>query len=173
MTSVAIICGYHELHSLASYVALIAPRMQTIAPAFAILSGGVTSADAAQSEAAVMAETLSRVCPEQPFLLDEEAMSTLDNLLNAKALAERTFGRVSRWAVFCDSAHRRKVATLARRGLGATANVHHVPRRVDLVTRLLEPPTLVVEACAALWPSLRPFVRSTSTWWRRRRASSV
>lgn len=167
MTSVAILCGYHELHSLKEYVSRIAPQLQLDAPAFAILSGGITMAGSQQSEAAVMAETLSRVCPEQPFLLDEEAMTTLDNLLNGKALAERTFGRVARWTVFCDTTHRLKVATLTRLILGANAVVHHVPRPVGAGTRLLELPTLAVEACAVVMPFLRPAVRSIATWWRR------
>jgi hypothetical protein len=166
MTSIAILCGYHELHSLKDYVSRIAPHLQFDAPAFAILSGGITTADG-QSEAAVMAETLARVCPEQPFLLDEEAMTTLDNLVNGKALAERTFGRVARWTVFCDTTHRLKVATLTRLVLGADAVVRDVPRPVDLGTRLLELPTLAVEACAAVLPWLRPPVRKIATWWRR------
>lgn len=166
MTSIAILCGYRELHSLRDYVSRIAPHLQTEAPAFAILSGGVTSSAAQRSEAAVMAEVLCDVCPEQPFILDEDAMTTLDNLVNGKALAERTFGRVSRWTVFCDSAHRLKVSTLTRIVLGAGAAVRHVPRPVDLATRLLEPPTLVFESCAAVMPSLRPIVRNVARWWR-------
>ena len=166
MTAIAILCGYRELDSLRDYVSRIAPHLETDLPAFAILSGGITSATERRSEAAVMAETLSRVCPAQPFLLDEDAMTTLDNLVNGKALAERTFGRVSRWTVFCDTAHRLKVATLTRLVLGAGAVVRHVHRPVDFGTRLLEPPTLAVEACAAVLPSLRPAVRTVARWWR-------
>lgn len=165
MTSIAILCGYRELDSLGDYVLRIAPHLDSEAPAFAILSGGVTCAADRRSEAAVMAETLSMVCPRQPFLLDEDAMTTLENLVNGKALAERTFGRVSRWTVFCDTAHRVKVATLTRLILGAGAVVRHVHRPVDLATRLLEPPSLAVEACAAVMPSLRPTVRRVAMWW--------
>lgn len=167
MTSIAILCGYRELHSLKDYIARIAPHLQLDAPAFAILSGGITTSDG-RSEAEVMAETLSQICPEQPFLLDEDAMTTLDNLVNGKALAERTFGRVSRWTVFCDTTHRLKVATLTRLILGADAVVRDVPRPVPLGTRLLELPTLLVESCAAVLPWLRPPVRRIATWWRLR-----
>jgi DUF218 domain len=165
MLSIAIVCGYRELDSLRDYVVRIAPYLVIETPAIAILSGGVTSADQ-RSEAAVMAEMLAEICPEQPFLLEEEAMTTLDNLVNGKALAERTFGRVSRWLVCCDTAHRVKVATLARLVLGRTAVVRHVPRPVALGTRLLEPPTLAVEACAAMMPALRPLVTNVARWWR-------
>lgn len=165
MTSIAIVCGYHDLDSLPEYITLIAPHLHTDAPSFAILSGGITSG-AERSEAAVMAETLSEICPEQPFLLDEEAMTTLDNLVNGKALAERTFGRVSQWTVFCDTTHRIKVTTLARLILGRSVAVRHVPRPANLGTRLLEPPTLAIEACAAIVPPLRPFVRNVARWWR-------
>ena len=171
MTSIAILCGYRELDSLRDYVSRIAPHLHDEAPAFAILTGGITSAATQVSEAAVMAETLSMVCPAQPFVLDEDAITTLDNLVNAKSIAERTFGRVARWTVFCDTAHRLKVAALTRLILGAGAVVRHVPRPVRFYTHVLEPPTLAIEACAAILPPLRPIVREVARWWRTRTIS--
>lgn len=166
MTTIAILCGYRELPSLREYVARLAPQLREEEAAFAILSGGITSQWSQMSEAAVMGEALAELAPEQPFLLEEESMTTLDNLVLCRRLAERTFGRIARWSVFCDSAHRVKVGILTRLVLGRHAVVHHVPRAVPLGTRLLEPPTIAVEACAALVPALRPAVRAFAKWWR-------
>ena len=166
MTTVGIVCGYDDQPSLRAYIEQLVPHIDAARPAFLVLSGGCTSPTSADSEALVMSRLVQELCPAQPFVLEEAAMSTIENVINAKELAERTFGRVERWVVFCGRTHRRKVAALARLILGRGVRVIAVPRKVRLMVRLLEPPSLLIESAAALVPPLRRWVRAGAMLWR-------
>lgn len=165
MTTIGIVCGYDDLATLRGYMNLLAPEIDAAQPAVVILSGAVTS-PGASSEAAVMAELLGELLPGQPSMIEDEAMTTLENLVNGKALAQRTFGRVDRWVVFCDATHRAKVAVLARLILGPRARVVSVPRRARLFKRMVEPLLIVVEAVVAMTPRLQPLLRTAAMRWR-------
>ena len=166
MTTIAIVCGYDDQASLRPYIELLAPKINALRPSFLVLSGGCTSPVSEESEALVMSRLVQELCPGQPYVLEEAAMSTIENVVNAKALAERTFGRVDRWFIFCGRTHRAKVAALARLLLGRGVRVIAVPRKVRLMVRLLEPPSLVIESAAALLPPLRRWVRAGAILWR-------
>ena len=81
-------------------------------------------------------------------------MTTLENLLFARGLAEHHAGTVKRFVVFCDSVHRRKVATLSRLLLGTQTIVHSVDHNVAFPIRLFEPVSHFLEAVVALAPRL-------------------
>lgn len=166
MTLVALICGYDELRSLRDYVAGVAGHLRAERVDFAILSGGRTRPGMLHSEAQVMAEALSELCPDVPLLLEEEAMTTLDNLVAGKALAERTLGGIERWTVFCDRTHAVKVRVLSRLILGAKRRVRSIPRNVPLIIRLAEPFSVFCETMAALLPRLRRPLRAFAMWYR-------
>jgi hypothetical protein len=174
MTTIGIVCGYDDQASLRAYIERLAPEIAAVHPSFLVLTGGRTSPLLPDSEALVMSRLVQELCPGQPFVLEEAAMSTIENVLNAKQLAERTFGRVERWVVFCGQTHRRKVAALARLILGRGVRVIAVPRKVRLMVRLLEPTSLLIESAAALVPPLRRYVHAGALLWRgvnRRRRS--
>ena len=89
-------------------------------------------------------------------------MTTLENLIFARGLAEHHAGVVARFVVFCDRVHRRKVAALARIILGARAIVHCVDRDVARRVRLFEPVSHFIEAFVARFPRLRKYLRAAA-----------
>jgi hypothetical protein len=93
--------------------------------------------------------------PRQRVLIEEQAMTTLDNLVFAKSLAHRIFGRIPTWKVYCDAAHRLKVGVLSRIILGKHAEVFAVDREVELHIRLVEPFSVVLESICAHVPGFQ------------------
>lgn len=159
MRSVGIVCGYDLNDDLDGYVRSIAPLIASERLDFLILSGGRTSPDSFHSEAWVMAEQLRTLIPVPPVVLEEHAMTTLENLIFARGLAEHHAGIVERFVVFCDAVHRRKVSTLTRLILGAKAVVHDVEHDVSLRVRVFEPISHAIEAVVAVVPGLRKYLR--------------
>ena len=155
MKSIGIVCGYDRFEDLHEYVERVA-ELIGIAPVDAvILTGGFTSPDSWHSEAWLMAAVLARVMPLQRILIEEQAMTTLDNLVFARSLAHQIFGRISEWKVYCDAAHRLKVSVLARILLGRHARVYAVDRDVEWHIRMIEPISVVFEAVCAHVPGLQ------------------
>jgi hypothetical protein len=89
-------------------------------------------------------------------------MTTLENLVFARALAEHHAGVVERFVVFCDRVHRRKVATLSRMILGARTIVQSVDHEVAMRVRLFEPVSHLIETLAAGVPPLRKYLRAAA-----------
>ena len=113
MRSVGIVCGYDLNDGLHDYVKSVAPLIERENLDFVILSGGRTSPRSHHSEAWVMAGYLRKMLAGAELVLEEHAMTTLENLIFARGLAEHHAGVVARFVVFCDRVHRRKVAALA------------------------------------------------------------
>ena len=153
MSSVGIVCGYDRFDDLHEYVERVAELIRDVDAV--ILTGGFTSPESWHSEAWLMATVLARVMPRQRILIEENAMTTLDNLVFAKSLAHRIFGRVGEWKVYCDAAHRMKVAVLSRIILGKHAQVFSVDREVEWHIRLVEPFSVIFESICAHVPGLR------------------
>ena len=109
-----------------------------------------------------MAGHLRELLTAPEFVLDEHAMTTLENLIFARGLAEHHAGVIARFVVFCDSVHRRKVATLAKLILGARAIVHCVDHDVARRVRLFEPVSHFIEAVVAHFPRLRKYLRAAA-----------
>jgi len=162
MRSVGIVCGYDLNDDLPGYVSSIAPLIGGEDLDLVILSGGRTSPHLEHSEAAVMAEHLRYLLPAQELVLEEHAMTTLENLLFARDLAERHGSAVTRFVVFCDRVHRRKVAALAKVILGASVTVHCVDRNVPMRERIFEPASHLIEAVVARMPRLRKYLRAAA-----------
>jgi uncharacterized SAM-binding protein YcdF (DUF218 family) len=162
MRSVGIVCGYDLNGDLPDYVTSVAPLIARENLDLVILSGGHTSPQSNQSEAWVMAELLRGILPGPELLLEEHSMTTLENLVFARALAERHAGVVKRFVVFCDRVHRRKVATLARMILGARTVVQSVDHEVTMRVRLFEPFSHLIETLAAGVPPLRKYLRAAA-----------
>src|SRR5437016_5684188 len=146
MRSVGIVCGYELDGDLDRYVDAVRPLIALERVDWLVLSGGRTSPGSFSSEAWVMAGALGEIVPRERLLLEEHAMTTLENLLFGRGLAEDRCGPVDRFVVFCDRVHRRKVATLARLILGRATTVHCVARCVSLPVRLFEPLSHLIEA---------------------------
>ncbi|MEA2164524.1 MAG: hypothetical protein QOK37_2651 [Thermoanaerobaculia bacterium] len=162
MRSVGIVCGYDLNDELPGYVTSVAPLIARENPDFLILSGGRTSPRSDHSEAWMMARYLRETMPAREVVLEEHSMTTLENLLFARGLAEHHAGAVARFVVFCDRVHRRKVATLARLILGARAVVQPVHRRAAALDRLFEPASHLIEAVVAVVPRLRKYLRAAA-----------
>ena len=162
MRSVGIVCGYDLNDDLHGYVKSVAPLIARENLDFVILSGGRTSPRSNHSEAWVMAGHLREILPKPELVLEEHAMTTLENLIFARGLAERYAGVVARFVVFCDRVHRRKVASLAKLILGARAVVHCVDHNVDLRVRLFEPLSHAIETLVARAPRLRKYLRAAA-----------
>lgn len=165
MRSVGIVCGYDLNEDLPGYMRSVAPLIARENLDFVILSGGRTSPRSHHSEAWVMAGHLREILPKLPqpeLVLEEHAMTTLENLIFARGLAERYAGVVARFVVFCDRVHRRKVAALAKLILGARAVVHCVDHNVAIGVRLFEPLSHVIETLVARAPRLRKYLRAAA-----------
>src|SRR5437763_2395730 len=162
MRSVGIVCGYDLNDDLHDYVKSVAPLIERENLDFVILSGGRTSPLSHHSEAWVMAAHLREILPNPELVLEEHAMTTLENLIFARGLAEHHAGVVARFVGFCDRVHRRKVAALSRLILGARTIVHCVDHDVAMRVRLFEPVSHVIEAAVARAPWLRKYLRAAA-----------
>jgi hypothetical protein len=160
MTLIGIVCGYDLNDDLPVYVDGVARELARAHCDVVIISGGSTSPVTSHSEAWRIAEGVQARMPDLEIVLEERALTTLDNLVFAKAIACHTFGVIDGFVVFCDSVHARKVRLLSRMILGPRATVHGLHHNVPLRIRLLEPFSIVLEALGALSPSLRHLVRA-------------
>ena len=109
-----------------------------------------------------MAGYLRNILTEPELVLEEHSMTTLENLVFARALAEHHAGVVERFVVFCDRVHRRKVATLAKMILGGHTIVQSVDHQVTMRVRLFEPISHLIETLAAGVPPLRKYLRAAA-----------
>jgi len=162
MPSVGIVCGYDLNDGLHDYVKSVAPLIARENLDFVILSGGRTSPRSHHSEAWVMAGHLREILASPEFVLEEHAMTTLENLIFARGLAEHHAGVVARFVVFCDRVHQRKVAALAKLILGARAIVHCVDHDVARRVRIFEPVSHLIESVVAHFPRLRKYLRAAA-----------
>lgn len=157
MTTVAIVCGY-DLHSeLSEYVRRLVPILEAARPDTIVLSGGRTSRHIDDSEANAMSVALAGHLSHPNVILEESAMTTLDNIVFARSIARSN--DVSRYVVICDRVHAPKVTLLAALLLRRNFQVHSVPRRMPLKIVLFEPVSLVAEAFAAVFPFFRSTLR--------------
>ncbi|MGZ4809390.1 MAG: YdcF family protein [Thermoanaerobaculia bacterium] len=162
MNSIGIVCGYDRFEDLHLYVEHVVQLITADPVDAVILTGGFTSPSSWHSEAWLMASVLSRLLPRQRVLIEEQAMTTLDNLVFAKSLAHRIFGRIPIWKVYCDAAHRMKVGVLSRIILGKHAQVFAVEREVELHIRLVEPFSVVLESICAHVPGFQRMLSAFS-----------
>ena len=158
MASIGIVCGYDRYADLDQYTSLVAGELAREPFDAIIVTGGFTDPQSRHSEAQLMSAVVSRHLPHALVVLEERAMTTLDNLVFGKAVADGLFERIDRFVVFCDAAHRIKVSILTRLILDVRGTVRAVHRVVPFITHLLEPPSIVIESAAALFPPLRKYV---------------
>ena len=159
MTTIAIVCGY-DLHSdLRDYVRRVAAILDSEHCDALILSGGRTSAAIDDSEAKAMTRALSEHLTDHVLVLEERAMTTLENILYAREIAEHLFA-VRRYVVTCDRVHAAKVMVLCAILLRRRVRVRSVSRRVPLKITLFEPVSFVAEVLAAIFPIFRTPLRS-------------
>jgi DUF218 domain-containing protein len=158
VTTIAIVCGY-DLHSdLSEYVRRVAAVIDEECCDALVLSGGRTSPTIDDSEAQAMTRALAEHLPDHTVVLEERAVTTLDNIVFAREMAERLFP-VRRYIVTCDRVHAMKVTALAAILLRRRFKVRAVPRRVPMKVKLFEPVSFVVEVIAAVFPFFRHALR--------------
>jgi hypothetical protein len=161
---VAIVCGYDRFSDLHVYADRVASHLKSSSIGTVVVTGGFTDRLSHLSEAAVIASVLSVRLPHVLVILEEEAMTTLDNLVFGRAVAMRMQGRVAAFHVYCDGPHLAKVAVLTRIVLGRAARVFSVPRRVPWHVYAFEPLSTVVEAVCATAPPLRRALSRFAAW---------
>lgn len=160
---VAIVCGYDRFSDLDLYAEQVASEIAAARVDRIIVTGGFTSRDSYHSEAWVMAQVLASKLPQAAVVLEEWAMTTVDNLVFSRAIAVEKFAAGS-YIVFCDRAHRVKAAVLTRIILGANATVRTIPRTVSWLTLAFEPVSIVCEAVCAVAPPLRKLLSRVAAW---------
>ena len=160
---VAIVCGYDRFSDLHLYAEQVASQIAAARVDRIIVTGGFTSRDSYHSEAWVMSRVLAAKLPHAVVVLEEWAMTTVDNLVFSRAIALEKFAAGS-FVVFCDQAHRIKAAVLSRIILGANATVRSIPRTVSWRTLALEPVSIVCEALCAVAPPLRKLLSRVAAW---------
>jgi hypothetical protein len=157
---VGIVCGYDLNADLEAYVSSIRPLLANEPLDLVIFSGGRTSPSSFSSEAYVIAQGCAEVIAPDRVLLEEHAMTTLENLVFARGLAEYHHGRIDRFVVFCDRIHHRKVAALSLMILGTKAVVRSVEHAVPARVRLFEPLSHLLEMMVVRSPSLLKYLRA-------------
>jgi hypothetical protein len=162
MARIGIVCGYDRHTDLDQYTQRVADELSREPFDAIIVTGGFTDPRSRQSEAQLMSAVVLRSMPHVMVVLEERAMTTLDNLVYGKAVAEKLFARIDRFVVFCDGAHRLKVSILTRLILGVRGTVRTVHRAVPFIIHLLEPASIVIESAAALVPPLRKYVSAAA-----------
>ena len=158
MTRVAIVCGYDLRTDLRDYVRRVAGVLDEEQCDALVLSGGRTSPTIDDSEAQAMTRALAEHLVGPHIVLEERAMTTLDNIVYARELAEQLFP-VREYIVTCDRVHAAKVFALSAILLRRRFRVRSVARRVPLKVTLFEPVSLVVEVIAAIVPIFRTPLR--------------
>lgn len=154
MSTIALICGY-DLHSdLHGYVKGVVPVLDQEQPHAIVFSGGFTSPVHDDSEARAMTRILAAHIPNALVVLEERAMTTLDNIVYGCHIAEALFG-VTRYVVVCDRVHAPKVKLLSALLMRSHFEVRPVGRKVPLPVVLFEPLSIVIETLAAIFPFLR------------------
>jgi hypothetical protein len=160
---VAIVCGYDRFSDLHLYAEQVASEIASARVDRVIVTGGFTSRDSYHSEAWIMASVLAVKLPNAVVILEEWAMTTVDNLVFSRNLAAEKFAAAS-YVVFCDHAHRFKAAVLTRIILGANATVRSIPRAVSWMTLAFEPVSIVCESVCAVTPPLRKLLSRVAAW---------
>lgn len=160
---IAIVCGYDRFSDLHLYAEQVACEIAAARVDRIIVTGGFTNRDSYHSEAWVMASVLAVKLPHAVVVLEEWAMTTVDNLVFSRTIAVEKFAARS-YVVFCDHAHRAKAAVLTRIVLGANATVRSIPRAVSWMTLALEPVSIVCESLCAVTPPLRKLLSRFSAW---------
>ena len=110
-----------------------------------------------------MSRMLASKLPHAAVVLEEWAMTTVDNLVFSRAIALERFAAGS-FLVFCDHAHRFKASVLTRFILGANATVRSIPRAVPWMTHAFEPLSIVCESVCAVVPPLRKALSRFAAW---------
>ena len=164
MTRIGIVCGYDLNEDLADYVEGVAAELNAEHCDTVIFSGGQTSPETWHSEAWTIAEGIRARVPHLEVILEECAMTTLDNLLFAHAIARQHFASVEGYVVFCDAAHELKVRLLSRLILGRETIICALQRKVPVHIRLFEPLSLAFELLAAVSPNLRHMLRTLAVF---------
>ncbi len=158
MTTVAIVCGY-DLHSdLQDYVRSVVPVVEKERCEAIIVSGGYTSPAHDHSEAHAMTRAIAEHLPDALVVLEERAMTTLDNIVYGNDIARKLFA-TTRCIVICDRVHAVKVVLLSWILLRVRFNVRAVRRKVPLKVALFEPLSIVAEVMAAVIPPFRTPLR--------------
>ncbi|HSP35137.1 MAG TPA: ElyC/SanA/YdcF family protein [Thermoanaerobaculia bacterium] len=180
VTTVALVCGY-DLHSdLHEYVGNVVPVIDETRPHAIVFSGGFTSPVHDDSEAQAMTRILAQHVPNALVVLEERAMTTLDNIVYGRTIADALF-HATHYVVICDRVHAAKVRALSALLLRARSTVRPVGRKVPLSVMVFEPLSIVIEVLAAIFPLLRRPLRYSAMWmkglsepWRRsaRRAAA-
>jgi hypothetical protein len=152
---VAIVCGYDRFSDLHLYAENVASGLVADGVERVIVTGGFTNRDSWHSEAWLMAQVIAQRVPDASVILEEWAMTTVDNLVFGREAARQLFDGVVSFVVYCDVAHRAKVLVLARIILGVNVTVRAIQRQVPFATRLFEPVSIVCEALCAVAPPLR------------------
>jgi DUF218 domain-containing protein len=155
MTSIGVVCGYDRFEDLHEYVERVTVLIAAAPVDVVIFTGGFTSPDSWHSEAWLMAAVFSQLMPAIRVMIEEQAMTTLDNLVFARRLGHEIPGLIGEWRVYCDAAHRVKVSVLSRIVLGHHARVFAVDRDVEWHIRLIEPFAVVLESICAHVPGLQ------------------
>jgi len=154
VTTVALVCGY-DLHSdLDGYVKRVIPVLDETQPHAIVFSGGFTSPVHNDSEAQAMTRILSPHVPNALVVLEERAMTTLDNIVYGRTIGDSLF-HATHYVVVCDRVHAAKVRVLCSILLRSRATVRPVGRKVPIPVLAFEPVSLMIEAAAAIVPFLR------------------
>lgn len=161
--TVAIVCGYDIHTDLRDYANRFQPFLSHCD--LVILSGGCTSPVTDESEAHALSMLIAGEdtgAPHPRIVLEEESMTTLDNIVLSREMA----GHVTQYVVICDRVHAVKVMVLAAILLRVRFAVCAVRRKVPLRVMLFEPFSVIAETLAALFPVLRPALRRGAMRWK-------
>lgn len=159
--------GVRLVPELCMYLDYVIKEANLIRPKCIFLTGGESQrgTNPGRTEARVMHEYLLThdLDPEIVCVLEEKALSTVENLLNVSALLQHhATVPTNKLRIFCEATRKRKVSLLASRVLPEYRDrifVEPVSWEKGWKPFMREIPSTAIEYAALYWPAARQLVR--------------
>jgi hypothetical protein len=153
----AIVCGYGSIvdHNLLAYMDSIADKVVELEINLLVLSGGCTFTSSKISEARLMASLLNQRKVQVDVLLEEQALTTLHNLIYAKQVLSEICKKPETIYIFCDQVRFFKICLLTQIVMkDDSVSLIKIGRQENIIVLLLQIPSTVAQVLGALSPPI-------------------
>ncbi len=157
MTKIAIVCGYGNTlnENIKNYINSVVDYVTQEHLSTLILSGGYTCNDQI-SEAKLMAQLISDRTDQVNLVLEEEAMTTVHNLLYANKILVNWTEPVEELYIFCDRVKYTKVYWLSRLIFSdrVVKIIKFYGKTENLFVDLIQIPSTLIQGLAVIFPKI-------------------
>lgn len=168
--NIGIVCGYgvsleNDLETYADSISLFLSSSNIDK---LILCGGYTVENSLYSEAGLMRDLLQQRKVDQELILEESSVTSLHNLLFSKEILENIAYPLQEIYIFCDSVRSFKVFCLSRIIFSNySVKVISFGRKELALMYLVQIPSTVIQALAAVFPGLSDTLSTSRSKWNR------